>query len=161
MGCVSLGPSEGTASLVTKLMHLARRTWFSLRPPAVSDDDLTRVRSILSNDEYQLWDQMCDSDKAHSLMVLTRFDAVAPEASNAAHAGVLLHDVGKIASNLNTFQRVVATLVGPRIERFKRYHDHETIGKDLLLSTDSSTETILTACGEGEWGALLRRADDL
>ena len=94
-------------------------------------------------------------------MVLERFLRVAQEAPKEAHAGVLLHDVGKVASNLNTFQRVVATVVGPRTERFKRYHDHETIGKDLLLSANSSVETIRTACGEGEWGMHLRRADHL
>lgn len=143
------------------IRHLARRTWYSLRSPAVSDDDVNNVQAILSADEYRLWSQMCQSDMAHSLMVLQRFRRVAPDTPKEVHAGVLLHDVGKVASNLNTLQRVVATVVGPRTKRFRRYHDHETIGKDLLLSVNSSEETIRTACGEGEWSMHLRHADDL
>ncbi|MGA0218248.1 MAG: HD domain-containing protein [Ilumatobacteraceae bacterium] len=143
------------------IRHLARRTWYSLRPPAVSEDDVNNVQAILSADEYRLWSQMCQSDMAHSLMVLQRFRRVAPDAPKEVHAGVLLHDVGKVASNLNTLQRVVATVVGPRTKRFRLYHDHETIGKDLLLSVNSSEETIRTACGEGEWSMHLRHADDL
>ncbi|MGA0035448.1 MAG: hypothetical protein ACO3HT_04890 [Ilumatobacteraceae bacterium] len=143
------------------IRHLARRTWYSLRPPAVSEDDVNNVQAILSADEYRLWSQMSQSDMAHSLMVLQRFRRVAPDAPKEVHAGVLRHDVGKVASNLNTLQRVVATVVGPRTKRFRLYHDHETIGKDLLLSVNSSEETIRTACGEGEWSMHLRHADDL
>ena len=144
-----------------KFIHLARRTWFALRPTPVSDDELNRVRTILTNDEYDLWNRMCPADKAHSLTVLRRFCVSAPDAPDDALAGALLHDVGKISSSLNTVQRVIATLVGPRTMRFKLYHDHELIGRELLVSARSSPETIRTACGEGEWGWHLRRADQL
>ena len=54
-----------------------------------------------------------------------------PAADRAEVAGALLHDVGKVEAGLGTFGRVVATVVGPRTERFRTYHDHEAIGARL------------------------------
>ena len=56
-------------------------------------------------------------------------------------AGALLHDVGKLESGLGTLARVVATIVGPRTARFRRYHDHERIGADLLVAAGSTPVT--------------------
>lgn len=141
------------------LLHLIRRTWYSLRPPKLSPNQLREVEVILSADEYALWTEMSRADQSHSLMVLTRFDREAPGAPNAARAGVLLHDIGKIFSGLNTLERVVATLIGPRGHKFRRYTEHEELGRSALLALESDVITVETACGEGIWGQQLRRAD--
>lgn len=140
-------------------LHLIRRTWFSLRPPKPSHEQLREVEVILSEKESALWHRMARADQSHSLMVLKRFDHETPDAPNAARAGVLLHDIGKIWSDLNTIERVAATLIGPRGERFRRYHDHEELGKIALVEADSDPITVETACGEGIWGQQLRWAD--
>ena len=57
-------------------------------------------------------------------------------------AGALLHDIGKLDSDLGTAGRVVATVVGPRTARFRRYHDHERIGADMLKVAGSSPVTV-------------------
>ncbi len=74
-------------------------------------------------------------------------------------AGALLHDIGKLDSGLGTFGRVVATVVGPRTDRFRRYHDHERIGADLLAAAGSSAATLELVQGRGRAAAALAEAD--
>lgn len=109
--------------------------------------------------ELVLWRRLGNADRRHAIEVGRRFVAIAPEAPSAAVAGVLLHDIGKLDSNLGTMARVVATLVGPRTERFRRYHDHERIGADLLRAAGSDPLTVSTAEGDGPWADALRAAD--
>ena len=143
------------------LGHLVRRTWYSVRPTKISPEQLREISSTLSPNELALWEQMSKADRAHSLLVLQRFDSSSPHAPREARAGVLLHDVGKIASHLNTPERIIATMIGPRTRRFRQYLDHEAIGKKLLIDIDSDPLTISTASGEGTWGPKLRKADHI
>ena len=75
-------------------------------------------------------------------------------------AGALLHDVGKTASGFGTFGRVVATIAGPRTDRFRRYHDHEAIGADMAVTVGSDPVTIDLIRGEGPAADDLQAADD-
>lgn len=75
-------------------------------------------------------------------------------------AGALLHDVGKSASSLGTFGRVVATVVGPRSMRLRRYHDHEAIGAEMAAGAGSDTVTVALIRGTGPAADDLRAADD-
>lgn len=136
-----------------------RRTWFSIRPLSVSPDELVTISELLSPLELQLWERMSPADQSHSMMVLRRFNASNPESPLAVQAGVLLHDVGKIYSNLSTPERILATVFGPRTQRFRQYHDHEALGRELLLEANSDPLTIATACAVGFWGERLRQAD--
>ena len=86
---------------------------------------------------------------------------LAPEASPAHIAGALLHDVGKVEADLGTLGRVMATVVGPRTERFRSYHDHEAIGVRLLEEAGSDPATIELAGSRGSLAAALRAADDV
>ena len=61
-------------------------------------------------------------------------------------AGALLHDVGKLDAGLG-MGRVVATAVGPRCERFRRYHDHEAIGARWLADGGSDPATVELVTG--------------
>jgi putative nucleotidyltransferase with HDIG domain len=100
------------------------------------------VRSTLSAGEYEMWIRFNKADRRHSVEVANRFVALRPGATRNEITGVLLHDIGKIASNLTTLQRVVATIVGPRTKRFSLYHQHEEIGVDMLRQAGSHSEVI-------------------
>lgn len=139
--------------------HLARRfvTSLSGRPP--SDEDEAWAEVNLTDGEQALWARMGVRDRRHSVGVARRFVADRPTATRAEIAGALLHDVGKIDCHLGTFQRVAATLVGPRGERFRRYHDHERIGAELAAATGSDPITVGLIEGRGPAAEALRAAD--
>ena len=75
----------------------------------------------------------------------------------------LLHDVGKTRSDLSTGRRVLATIVGPRTERFRDYHEHEIIGLSMCRKAGSSESTITLLEGRADAGIVesLRWADDI
>ena len=82
----------------------------------------------------------------------------------------MLHDIGKLDSGLGTVGRVVASVVGPRTQRLRRYHDHEAIGAAWLAAGGSDPMTVRLV-GGGGFGidsgagevaaAALRAADDI
>jgi response regulator RpfG family c-di-GMP phosphodiesterase len=76
---------------------------------------------------------------------------------------VLLHDIGKIQSNLSTLMRVGATLVGPRTKRFRLYHQHEEIGITMLRHAGSHADVIavLNQTCNAEVAAAFRSADNI
>lgn len=143
------------------LGHLSRRFLGSLssRPPTSEDE--TWARRHLLSVEVEWWARMRDVDRRHAVHVARRFQARRPEATRAEIAGALLHDVGKVESDLGTVARVVATVVGPRTARFRRYHDHERIGADLLRRAGSDPVTIELVGGHGAAADDLRAADDV
>ena len=124
------------------IAHLARRFVSSLVRSDITEAERNMVRSTLSAGEYELWCQFANADRRHSVLVATRFMSLHQDASQNHIAGVLLHDIGKIRSNLSTFQRVIATVVGPRTQRFSLYHQHEEIGVDMLRQSGSHSEVI-------------------
>jgi hypothetical protein len=135
--------------LATKPWHLAARFFTSLPPTPPSIADEAWADEHLLAGERALWVQMSNRDRRHSVRVAQRFDDVRRGASCAETAGALLHDVGKIECGLGTFARVAATLVGPRTERFKLYHDHEEIGARLARDAGSAPETVELVAGRG------------
>ena len=148
---------------MSKIAHLAKRFVLSLVPSQVQEIERQWVHSILSQDESALWNSMMVQDRRHSVMVGRRFVKLRPTSSQGEIAGALLHDVGKSAARLGTFARVLATLVGPRTSRFRQYHDHESIGAEMLRSIGSDELAISMVEGscEGELRQALNRADDI
>jgi hypothetical protein len=141
--------------------HLGRRfvTSVSPRPPAGSDE--AWAEDWLLAGEVELWRRMSNPDRRHAVEVARRFAVRRPDATRAEMAGALLHDVGKTESGLGTFARVAATLVGPRTERFRAYHDHEAIGARLAEAAGSDVVTVALIEGRGEGAPDLRAADDV
>lgn len=141
--------------------HLVRRFVGSLsrRPPSAVDE--IWVRTLLADGEWTLWQQMAVADRRHAVLVARRFADRRSAASRAEMAGALLHDIGKIDAGLGTVARVVATVVGPRTDRFRRYHDHERIGADLLEAAGSNPVTVALVRGSGDAFADLCAADDI
>lgn len=141
--------------------HLVKRFLGSFDRRAMSGRDLREVDAILDPEERALWNSMRIEDRRHSLIVLRRFVHVFPDHTRAMLAGVLLHDVGKIVSDLGPLGRVIATLCGPRGSRFQAYHDHESIGAALVAECGSAAltvEIIKGTCPQ-EIRDALRRAD--
>ena len=143
--------------------HLVKRFLTSLSRRALSVEQLAWVRKHLLEDEFSLWTRMALSDQRHSLVVAQRFVTLKPDAQRDHVAAALLHDVGKIESDVGIIMRVVATLIGPRTERLQAYHDHETIGLALCVEAHSTTETlrVLRADSTDEIAHLIRRADEI
>lgn len=115
-------------------------TSLSGKPPDAVEEEW--AESMLLDGEVELWREMSNQDRRHSAKVARRFVAARPEADRAEIAGALLHDVGKIKCGLGTWGRVVASVVGPRTERFRLYHDHEHIGAVLAENAGSEQATV-------------------
>jgi hypothetical protein len=141
--------------------HLARRFITSLSRREPDAANTAWVDSQLLDGEAQLWHRMSVSDRRHSIIVARRFESSGGPRSRDEIAGALLHDVGKLDSDLGTLGRVVATVVGPRTTKFRRYHDHERLGADLLTAAGSSQATIDLVRGVGQASTVLRDADNI
>lgn len=145
---------------MSRLGHLARRFVGSLSTRLPSEADAAWAESHLLDAEVNLWRRMSAPDRRHAIAVARRFQLLG-EWSRDEMAGALLHDVGKIEADLRTLSRVLATVVGPRTDRFRRYHDHEELGARTLIAAGSSASTVELLRGEGRASAALRAADDI
>jgi hypothetical protein len=143
--------------------HLVRRFVgsLSLRPPSVEDERW--ACELLLESEQALWRSMANVDRRHSIVVARRFIVLRPEARRPEVAGALLHDVGKVEAGLGTMGRVAATIVGPRTDRFRTYHDHDEIG--AAMAADAGSDAVTVALIAGSRGAPgldeLLSADDI
>lgn len=141
--------------------HLVKRLVGSVSAVALRPHETREVTDVLLPTENALFEQFGSADQRHALHVLRRFDAFMPHAPVSARRAALLHDIGKTASSLGTAGRVVATLVGPRTAAFRTYHEHESLGLEMLQRAGSDEATIALLRGDGplELVAALRRAD--
>jgi hypothetical protein len=145
--------------LAAEPWHLVARFFTSLsaRPPSVRAE-LWADEHLLPS-ERELWVQLSNQDRRHSVGVARKFAEVRPAVTKAEIAGALLHDVGKIECHLGTFRRVVATVVGPRTTNFRAYHDHEEIGARLAAAAGSHPATVELIAGRGPAFADLESVD--
>ena len=147
---------------MTRAGHLARRFVSSLSRRQPSGVEVAWAESQLLPPEAELWRRLSVADRRHSIIVAHRFaEFSSAPPSRDEIAGALLHDIGKVDTRLGTYQRVVATVVGPRTDRFRRYHDHERIGADMLRAAGSSDVTVQLVLGDGPGASALRQADDI
>lgn len=145
--------------LLTHPHHLAARFFGSLssRPPDPEEEAWAQAQLLPG--ERELWNQMSNQDRRHSAKVARRFVEARPEATRAERAGALLHDVGKIECGLGTWGRVLASIVGGRTERFRLYHDHESIGAALADEAGSDPATVELIDERGPAYEVLERCD--
>ena len=140
--------------------HLAKRFLSSLSSRAPAPIDVAWAESQLLEGELQLWRRLSVADRRHAITVARRFESMGSWTRDEI-AGALLHDIGKLDSDLGTARRVVATVVGPRTARFRSYHDHERIGVAMLAGVGSSPSTVELVGGRGRAAAALHAADDI
>ena len=141
--------------------HLVRRFAGSLSRREPDLADTAWVDSQLLAGESRLWHRLAAADRRHSIAVARRFEALGGPWTREEIAGALLHDVGKLDAGLGTMARTAATIVGPRTTRFRRYHDHEQIGADLLAAAGSPTVTVELVLGRGRAASALLEADNI
>ena len=132
--CVPIGASAGAAVDEPVARRPSRPTVrrLAVASRAASPRTTAWVDSQLLDGESQLWQRMSARrpsplDRGRPPLRVERLRWTRDEM-----AGALLHDVGKLDSGPRHGRRVVATIVGPRTRRFRRYHDHERIGADML-----------------------------
>ena len=166
--------------------HLVTRFFGSLRPGGPSAVDEAWVEGLLSPGELDLWRQFYGPDRRHSTEVARRVDhTMENDADRRLLAAALLHDIGKTASRLRTYTRVVATLsaavagreaadlwvkAGGITRRIGLYIKHPEIGADLLAMAGSDPLVVKWAREhhltseqwtiDAEWAAVLHEADD-
>ncbi len=140
--------------------HLVKRFVGSLSSAAPAPADERWAQDQLVPGEVALWRRMSNVDRCHAIKVAQRFIDVRATATRDEIAAALLHDIGKLESNLGTLARVAATVVGPRTERFRRYHDHERIGAEMLRCAGSASATVDLVQRRGPASEALARADD-
>lgn len=145
-----------------KIAHLVKRALSSLLQSPPNSQDIVMVSVVLNTAEFAVWSEMQHRDQRHSIVVLNRFVALAPGADTAEKAAALLHDVGKNISGLGFFLRVIATVVGPRGQRFTDYHNHESLGAELMRSvSDARTVALICGTANDDVSRLLQAADDI
>jgi hypothetical protein len=130
------------SNFLTSWRHLIRRFLTSLSQRMPTTDDIAWVKEMLLVNEFKLWNRMKPFDQRHSIEVARRFTDSYPLFTRDQAAAALLHDVGKIESDLGVLRRVVATIVGPVGTKFRSYHDHESIGCNLCHVAGSTSETL-------------------
>jgi hypothetical protein len=133
---------------MTSPLHLAKRFFGALGRAPIGESQIELVQATLLDSEFALWSAMMPMDKKHSIKVMSRFMQIYPQATAAQVRASLLHDVGKLESNLSVFARVLATIVGERGSRFAKYHAHEKIGAQMLRQAGSDEETWQLVAGE-------------
>jgi len=141
------------------MKHLVRRFAGSLSRREPTPENTAWAASQLLPAELELWQRLPVADRRHSIDVARRFGSMG-EWSREEIAGALLHDIGKLQSDLGTFSRVAATVVGPRTKRFRLYYDHESIGADMLTAAGSAPTTIYLLIGIGRAAPALVDADN-
>lgn len=164
-----------------QLWHLAKRFLGSLLPVAPSSADASWAEQQLLPGEAELWRSMSRPDRRHSIGVARRAaDDLGAAASRPMLAAALLHDVGKVASALGTYRRVLATITVKaagrsravawrHVDGFRHriglYADHPAIGAHLLQMAGSEPLTVAWArehhLPERQWTVPLRVAQAL
>lgn len=168
------------------LTHLVKRFFGSLVPLPPSAVDTAWAEQQLLPDEAGLWRRMSRADRRHSVGVARRVDgALGGDASRSVLAAGLLHDVGKVASGLGPYRRVLATVAlrlvgrsraigwcraGGARQRLGLYADHPAVGAELLEQAGSEPLTVAWArehhISPRQWtvpqpvGQALKDADD-
>lgn len=164
------------------LRHLTGRFFGALWPGGPSQKDEAWARQWLLPGERQLWQSMSGPDRRHGVGVARRTLALLDgNQAREVAASALLHDVGKVESQLGTVWRAAATalamvvgrhrLASPRVgerrwrRRLRLYFTHDTVGAELLAEAGSDPATVTWAAQHHQkresWTIDLRIADAL
>jgi hypothetical protein len=126
-------------------LHLARRFFGSLRRGGPSALDEAWARSQLLAGEVEVWARLSGADRRHAVGVAR--EVARTHDARPVLAAALLHDAGKVVSDLGTFARVGATVVGlvrgrEVGGRVGDYLRHPQLGAELLREAGSDPLTV-------------------
>ncbi len=156
-----------------QIVHLAKRFFGSLsrREPVAADT--AWAEGLLRPGEVVLWHRMAPADRRHAIGVARQvITLLGSDVECPVLAAALLHDVGKVDSNLGSVARALATVLNRRSGdgKFARYRRHDEIGACLLLAAGSDPVTVAWArehhLSAHQWtlraevSAALKSADD-
>lgn len=123
---------------------------------------MDRVRALLNEAEFDLWQRLQGRDQRHSVVVWQRFLHRHPRADIHEQRAALLHDIGKVGTTLGPVGRAIATLAGPRTTALRTYLEHEERGMSMLVGVSHPrTVEVLRLGPEDPVVAALRDADDI
>lgn len=144
--------------------HLTRRFWSSLRPGPPSATDEEWALQHLNPGQQLIWARLTNPDRRHAVGV-GRSVAAALDLRPGSEVvtAALMHDCGKLVSQLRTPARVVATLVWSALDdglavdwlesrwsllrRLAQYRCHPQLG-GLLLAAAGSAPTVVAWASE-------------
>ena len=162
----------GFTASASQLIHLSRRFVGSLWPGPPAAVDESWARDLLLPGEQLIWARMNNPDKRHAVgvarAVAEEFDA---PVSRPVLAAALLHDSGKVVSQLRTPARVLATVLWAVLDgdvarrwvdaadaadaadspaarwrtRMGRYRLHPELGAELLAQAGADPLTVAWA----------------
>ncbi|MGD0291203.1 MAG: hypothetical protein ABSC63_16290 [Candidatus Binataceae bacterium] len=133
---------------------------FHRAPPAAEQ---TWVMSLLTREEFDLWSRLSPYDQSHSVRVaqgVRRRLAATQYAGDLRWLSVaIMHDIGKLESNLAVHERMLATLAGRIVKsstamrwassargltrRVGRYLIHGALGSEMIRSAGGREEIAL------------------
>jgi hypothetical protein len=144
--------------------HLARRFFGALWPGKPAATDTAWVGTVLNERELVVWKRMPNHDRRHSIRVARDVEARLADTKYAGDPrwaeAALLHDIGKLDSDLGVFGRVAATLAGAAAghdmadawsqkrgitRRFGLYLRHPELGASRIRMCEGSREAALWA----------------
>jgi hypothetical protein len=143
-----------------RLGHLTSRFFGSVRAKPVPPADVAWVRSVLTAEEFAMWERLGRADCAESVAVGRDVQRRIGAADGPWIAAALLHDVGKVEARLGSVRRSLATVVAgvvghDRVRRWRsrpgwrgrigRYIAHDDLGAALLHSAGARPQAVYWA----------------
>ena len=142
---------------------LAKRLIGTFRVAPLTAAEQAWVQSHLAREEYALWSQLSPYDQRHCFLVaqgVLRRLAPTQYAGDSRWLSVaLMHDIGKLESNLPTHERLLATIAGRTVKlstaarwassargltrRIGMYLIHGALGSEMIRSAGGREEIAL------------------
>ena len=154
---------EGTSLPRASFKVLAKRLIGTFHRAPLEAAELEWVRSLLTREEFDLWLKLSPHDQRHSVRVA---QAVRRRLAATQYAGdlrwlsvAIMHDIGKLESNLAMHERMLAAAAGRIVKlstarrwassargltrRVGKYLIHGALGSEMILSAGGREETAL------------------
>jgi hypothetical protein len=160
-----MSDDRGTAASLPRahLRVLAKRLIDAFQPASLTTAEQTWVRSLLTQEEFGLWSKLSPYDQRHGVRVA---QAVHRRLAATQYAGdsrwlsvAIMHDIGKLESNLAMHERMLATLAGRTVSlstasrwassahgltrRVGKYLNHGALGSEMIRSVRGREEIAL------------------
>jgi hypothetical protein len=156
-------PEKGASLQRAYLKVLAKRFVDTFRPTPLAAAEQTWVQSLLTREEFGLWSRLALYDQRHSVRVaqgVRRRLAATQYADDSRWLSVaIMHDIGKLESNLALHERMLATVAGRTVKlstamrwassargltgRVGRYLIHGALGSEIVRSAGGREEIAL------------------
>ena len=154
---------EGASLQRASLRVLAKRLIGTFHRARLDAAEQAWVRSLLTREEFDLWLKLSPHDQRHSVRVA---QAVRRRLAATQYAGdlrwlsvAIMHDIGKLESNLAMHERMLAAAAGRIVKlstarrwatsargltrRVGKYLIHGALGSEMILSAGGREETAL------------------